>query len=254
MKYAIIMGATSGIGEALAVLLAKKHHHLLLIGQNYEKLLSLKEELKNDVDIKILVVDLTKDYHQVINYVEEQTLEIELLCNNAGIGDYGSFLDGDLEKYQKIMQLNMESVVGLCYDFGHYFMKQKEGTIINISSTGAFVPGPYMALYYASKAFITSFSEALYYELKPTVDVLWVAPGPTKSNFLVTSSRNGENLTKHIKQDDPSKVAKTIYQTWKKKKMGAVVGLKNKLAIFSLRFISRKTAGKIVKKIQIKRK
>lgn len=188
MTTALITGASMGIGETFARELASRQTNLVLVARSQDKLDNLATELSNKYHIKTTVIaqDLTTTaaVQAVFDTVQAQDLTIDLLINNAGFGDYGAFSDRSLSKMMEMVQLNIAAVVQLTGLFLPLMQKRKDGAIINVSSIAAFQPIPYMSVYAASKAFILSFSEALWAENKGLgVRVLVVCPGPTESEF-----------------------------------------------------------------------
>lgn len=257
-NYTLITGCTSGIGKSLAYVFASKKHNLILVSRTEDKLNKLKEELieKYNIDVFIICKDLLNSGvgKEIFEIITINKLNIDILVNNAGIGMYGEFLETDILKINNIIDLNIKTLVELSYHFGNFFKAKLEGTIINIASTGAFVPGPYMSCYYASKAFVLSFSEALSLELsKYNINVCCVCPGPTKTEFFEKSCDGKYDLLKNVKYMDSMDVANFIYDSYLKKKVVAIPGFKNKLGIFATRFISRKMTRNILLNIQEKR-
>lgn len=257
-NYTLITGCTSGIGKSLAYEFASHKHNLILVSRNEQKLLDLKDEILNkyDVDVFIICKDLLEPNasKNIFDIIMQNKLNIDVLCNNAGVGMFGDFFDTDLFEINNLLTLNINALVELTHYIGQFFKAKKEGTIINIASTGAFVPGPYMSCYYASKAFVLSFSEAIAMELeKDNIHVCCVCPGSTKTEFFNKISKNNVDLLKNIKAMESEEVAKFIYKSYLKKKVVSIPGFKNNIAIFATRFISRKLSRKIMYNIESKR-
>jgi uncharacterized protein len=188
MTTALITGASSGIGETFARELAAKKTDLILVARSQDKLDQLATELSSKYQIKtsVIVQDLTKAQagRLVFDRVQGQNLTVDLLINNAGLGDYGAFGDRPLSKQMAMVQLNISAVVELTGLFLPLMQQKKAGAIINVSSIAGFQPIPYMSVYAATKAFILNFSEALWAENKDLgVKILAVCPGPTESEF-----------------------------------------------------------------------
>lgn len=189
MKTALITGASSGIGEKFARELAAKKTDLVLVARSQDKLEKLATELSKtyQVQVEVIVQDLTETAagQSVFNQIQEKGLIIDLLINNAGFGDYGAFCDRPLSKQMAMVQLNISAVVELTGLFLPAMQQRGSGAVINISSIAGFQPIPYMSVYAATKAFILSFSEALWAENKDRgVKILAVCPGPTESEFF----------------------------------------------------------------------
>lgn len=255
-EVVVITGATSGIGLELTHLMAKSAP-LCLIGRSKEKLekLTLLLSEKYPGPFYYIVKDLSKENaaYEVFTTFKEKGLTPSILYNNAGIGDYEYFLDSDITKQQSIINVNIKALMELCYYFGNEMKKKQKGVIVNVASIGAYTPGPLMATYYASKAFVLSFSLAISEEFKKeNVIVKVVSPGPTNTAFFEKANSNCDMMA-HIKPSDPSLVAKAIFDFTFKKGTTLVVGFKNKLGVLGLRFITLKKASKIVMNIQKKR-
>lgn len=188
MGTALITGASSGIGEIFARQLAAKNINLVLVARSRDKLNELAEELnsKYQVQVDTIVQDLTEVAagQVVFDAVQGKGLEIDLLVNNAGFGDYGNFSDRPLSKQMGMIQLNVAAVVELTGLFLPPMQQRRSGAIINVSSIAGFQPIPYMSVYAATKAFVLNFSEALWAENKELgVKILALCPGPTESKF-----------------------------------------------------------------------
>ncbi len=254
-EYVLITGCTSGIGRSLAFEFAKHGHNLFLVSRSIDKLKEVKNEINIDykVDIHVLAIDLTYENAHKIIYDEmiKEKMNVNCLCNNAGMGVYGEFVDGDLVKINQLLQLNITFITNLTYLYAKLFKAKKEGNILNIASTGGFVPGPYMSCYYASKAYVLSFTEAIAMELKKSnVNVCCICPGPTKTDFFEKACDYKYNLLKNINAMNSDDVAKVAYKSLYKKKIVAIPGLKNKLGIWGVKLMPRKMTRKILYNIQ----
>lgn len=187
-KYTLITGATSGIGYEMAKIMASKGHHLILVARNMEKLEEIKSLLKGDFDIKVvvLVADLSNVEEAIDLYdrVKELKLHVEYLINNAGIGDYGNFIEMNMMKDLKMIELNVFSVLALTKLFAKDMVLNKHGSIMNIASLLSFLPFPYYSVYSATKSFVLAFSETVNAELQGTgVMVKALCPGPIDTAF-----------------------------------------------------------------------
>jgi short-subunit dehydrogenase len=193
MTFTLITGASSGIGEAFARRLASENHNLVLVARSEEKLRALCDELKakHHVDCRYFAIDLL-DFEadvELFERTEESGLEIDWLINNAGFGSSGDFASLDLEKELEIIDLNVSALVALTHRYLQKMRERKRGTIINVSSAAGFQPIPFMATYAASKAFVSSFSEAIAEENRPFgIRILALCPGSTKTNFFEASN------------------------------------------------------------------
>lgn len=189
MPTALITGASGGIGAAFAVELAKRQHNLILVARSEAKLQQLAAQVQEEFNIlvEIIVQDLTAlgATNAVFEAVTEKGWTVDLLVNNAGFGDYGAFADRPLAKQVEMVQLNIVALVELSHLFLSGMRQRKSGSIINVGSIAAFGPMPYLSIYAASKAFVLSFSEALWAENKDLgIRVLALCPGPTESDFF----------------------------------------------------------------------
>jgi uncharacterized protein len=189
MSTALITGASSGIGKAFAQQLAARNTNLVLVARSEEKLYQLTKELAENshIHIEVIVKDLTEPHaaQAVFDAIQAKGLTIDLLINNAGFGDYGDFASSEGEKQVKIVQLNILALVDLTHKFLPLMRQRQSGSIINVSSITAFQPMPYLSVYAASKAFIVSFSQALWAENRPYgIRVLVTCPGPIETNFF----------------------------------------------------------------------
>jgi short-subunit dehydrogenase len=189
MPTALITGASGGIGAAFAAELAKRQHNLILVARSEAKLQQLAAQLQQEfkISVEIIVQDLTAPgaTNTVFNTVVQKGWTVDLLVNNAGFGDYGAFADRPLAKQVEILQLNIVALVELSHLFLSGMRERRSGSIINVASLAAFQPMPYLSIYAATKAFVLSFSEALWAENKDFgVRVLALCPGPTESDFF----------------------------------------------------------------------
>lgn len=188
MKTALITGASRGIGFELAKVLARHQYRLILVSRDTVMLKEARHKLISEfnADVIILPKDLAIENAalEIYNVLESQNVIVDVLVNNAGVGDWGEFKNVDYAKISRMLHLNIVALTELTRLFLKGMTERREGRILNISSLAAFLPGPYMAMYYASKAYVKSFSQALADELKSTgVTVTAVCPGLTKTGF-----------------------------------------------------------------------
>ncbi|MCC5646958.1 SDR family oxidoreductase [Nostoc sp. CHAB 5824] len=193
MPTALITGASSGIGKAFAQELAARKTNLVLVARSEEKLSQLAKQLQEQhkIQVDVIVKDLTEPNaaSAVFDATKVKGLTIDLLINNAGFGYYGDFAEADGEKQVKIVQLNILALVDLTHKFLPLMRQRRSGSIINVSSITAFQPIPYLSVYAASKAFILSFSEALWAENSQYgVRILVTCPGPIETNFFAEAN------------------------------------------------------------------
>lgn len=255
MKNAVLItGPTSGIGFELTKIFVEKGFNLILVGRNKEKLEELVKGLKEENEYQIVVAELSSP--ESIGKIVEQVKnhEIEILVNNAGFGLYGEFLETNLDKELQMIQVNISSLTALCKMILPSMIKRKRGKILNIASTAAFQPGPLMAVYYATKAYVLHFSEAIAEELCGSgVTVTALCPGPTESGFQKEAKMDSsiEVLQKRNVMDAKT-VAKMGFDALMRGKVIEVAGIKNKITSEIVRFMPRSVVRKIVKRIQRK--
>ena len=186
--YTLITGASSGIGLEMAKIFASQKSDLILVARSKGALEQLATELKAayGVNAEVLVFDLnqTDSPRKIFATVEAKGWQVHTLVNNAGFGDHAAFAEEDWSRIQSMVQVNITALLELTHLFLPKMKQVNAGNILNVASTAAFQPGPFMAVYYASKAFVLSFSEALHEELSDTeVHVSALCPGPTESGF-----------------------------------------------------------------------
>ncbi|MDE5856041.1 MAG: SDR family oxidoreductase, partial [Anaeroplasmataceae bacterium] len=253
MKTVLITGATGGIGNELCKVFAQHQYNLILVGRNEIKLLSLKEELEKQYLIQVdsILADLSLPNAGQIVYEEtiKKNLKIDILCNVAGLGVYGDFLTQGLENHKELLSVNLNTVLELCHYFGNMMKKEGYGKIINIASISAFFPGPYMATYYASKAYILSFSIALAKELQPYgVGVSVVCPGVIPTEFYPKAEADLKHsyLLKRMPLENPKVLAKIIYKKAMHNKLIIKNGIINRIYIFLSLFLPLRIKASIV--------
>ena len=193
MKFTLITGASSGIGEAFARKLAEEKHNLVLVARSETKLHELCDELmlQHKITAHYVALDLTEFEadKKLFEETERHGYEVEWLINNAGFGSMGDFAELDLERELEMISLNIMALVALTHRYLQKMRQRKSGVIVNVSSTASFQAIPFMATYAATKAFVTSFSEAIAEENRPfNITVTAVCPGPTDTGFFAASS------------------------------------------------------------------
>ncbi|MDJ0519151.1 MAG: SDR family oxidoreductase [Trichodesmium sp. MO_231.B1] len=255
MKTALITGASSGIGETFAQELAVRKTNLVLVARSEDKLQKLANKLHTQYQIQtdVIVQDLTSPAatKSVFEVVLQKELTIDLLVNNAGFGDYGNFAERSLEKQINMIQLNITALVELTHLFLPGMQQRKSGGIINVASIGGFQPLPYMSVYGATKAFVLSFSEALWAENQDSgVKILALCPGPTESDFFQRAefpTSTGE--TSKQKLTSAQEVVQDALQALEKKQSNIVTGgLLNQVIVNTSRFFPRETLASLVEK------
>ncbi len=241
-RIALITGASAGIGAQFAELCAERGCDLILVARDEARLAAVAERVRaRGAKAEILPADLSQPGVEasIAERVEAKGLVVEYLVNNAGFGSGGEFLDLPIEKELGAIAVNCSALVALCHRFGQGMRARGSGRILNIASTAAFQPGPYLATYYATKAFVLSFSEALASELKGTgVTVTCSCPGPVATEF---AQRAGIGDTALMKRNVASAawVALDAYRAMMDGKVVRVNGVVNWLLAFSVRFAPR---------------
>ena len=193
MPTALITGASNGIGKSFAEKLAARNTNLIIVARSEDKLNALAQQLQQqyNIQVEVIVKDLseTSAPQEILDAVQAKGLSVDMLINNAGFGDYGEFAQTDCDRQIEMIQLNNIALVALTHKFLPQMRERASGSIINVSSIAAYQPMPYLSIYAASKAFVRSFSEALWAENRQYgVRVLAVCPGPTETNFFVAAN------------------------------------------------------------------
>jgi short-subunit dehydrogenase len=241
MKTTLITGASSGIGEAFARALAARGHSLLLVSRSEEKLMTLCSELGRirSIHCQHVALDLSKPESPAQLFAETQKrgLEIHLLINNAGFGSMGEFATLDLERELNMIDLNVRSLVDMTYRFLAPMREQKDGAIINVASTAGFQAVPFMATYAATKAFVLSFSEALWEENRSFgVEVMALCPGVTETGFFEASRMQKPPARTSQTAEE---VVDTALRGLSRRRSSIVSGWPNKLMVETERFVPR---------------
>lgn len=238
MSYALITGASKGIGKAIAFELAAKGYNLALVARSEDLLQQVSEEIKMKakVEIKYLAADLSEPSaaQRVFDWTKENGVAISILVNNAGYGLSGLFESYPLEQHLAMLQVNCTTLVQLTYLFLPQLKQQKDAHILNISSSAAYQAVPYLSLYAASKVFVLSFSRGIRYELRKTsVNVTCVCPGSTDTDFAVRA-QVGEKAMKTAQKvnQTPEQVGRTAVKAMFNKKAEVITGAINKLGGF----------------------
>jgi short-subunit dehydrogenase len=257
MKAALITGASSGIGLELAHVMAKEKHNLVLVARSIDKLNTLADELTKTYGIKVQTykADLSniKEIENLYQQTQNDDIEVSYLINNAGFGEYGNFIENDWEKLNSMMQLNMISLVQLTSLYSKNMVSSKFGKIMNVASTAAFQPVPYMAIYAATKSFVLSFSEAIASELKEHgITVTALCPGMTQTGFMEAANMEDTKFLDKAKSSmaTSEEVAEYGYEAMMKGKTVAVHGMVNAIMAQSSRFLPRNLVTTIAKKVQ----
>ena len=250
-EYILITGATSGIGREFVKLFASDGYNIVLTSTSKELLDKDKKDLeKKYKDIKVYTIakDLSKmnSAKEIYEELNKENINVSVLINNAGFGYFGKLTDSDIDKNNALMSVNVDALVNLSYYFGKDMAKRKNGKILNVGSIAAFQGGPYMATYYASKAFVVSFSEALREELRgDNVTVTCLCPGPTRTNFEKTANLQKSYMFKKMDTCSAEYVARIGYNALMKGKSLVTSGFSNKVVVFLTRLSPRILNAKV---------
>ncbi|MBX9915563.1 MAG: SDR family oxidoreductase [Pseudomonadaceae bacterium] len=253
-RYALITGASSGIGLALAEALARRGRNLILVARQRDALESIACELTQRFGVEVLfsACDLSEPL-QLSGLLQELELadrQIELLINNAGIGTAGSFLKQDWSREQQLIEVNILALTRLCHAIGQRMLQQGGGQILNVASVASFQPGPWMSNYYASKAFVLSFSEGLREELKEHgIRVSVLCPGPTRSAFFRNAQMKSSRLEQSSLMMSCEEVALITVQALEKNRAIIIPGWRNKLMAYWPRLVPRALVRRLVGKV-----
>ncbi|HET7733342.1 MAG TPA: SDR family oxidoreductase [Paludibacter sp.] len=251
-KTALITGASSGLGTEFARIHASKGGNLVLVARSKDKMETLQTELQNQfgVSVHVIAKDLSEQSapKAIFDEMKSKKIRIDYLINNAGFGDFGDFVESDWEKQLQMINLNITALTYLTRLFLPDMVANKSGRILNVASTAAFQPGPTMSIYFASKAFVLSFSEAIANELSGTgVTVTALCPGATETGFKQAASLDSSNLFKGNGIATSLEVAEFGYKSMKAGKTVAVHGFVNSLMAQSVRFAPRKIVTAIAR-------
>ena len=247
----MITGASNGLGVEFAKIHAAKGDNLVLVARGKDKMNLLKAEIEKRHNVSVLVIgrDLSEPAaaKTIFNELKTQKIKVDYLINNAGFGDFGNFENSNWEKQLQMINLNITALAYFTRLFLPDMIKNKYGKIMNVASTAAFQPGPSMSVYFATKAFVLSFSEAIANELKGTdVTVTALCPGATATGFKTAASLDNSNLFKGTIATSKS-VADFGYKAMMKGKTVVIHGLMNKIMVFSVRFAPRKLVTAITR-------
>lgn len=251
METVLITGASRGIGAEFARLFAKKGCNLILVARTKADLQKVKQEVQTDSNsVLAIAADLTKPnaIKNLYEAIAKEKLVVDTLINNAGFGDFAYFADADIEKQESMIQLNITALTKMA----HYFLLQRnaqeESFILNVASVAGLFPGPKMSVYFATKAYVLSFSQALAQELqRANVTVTCLCPGMTQSDFHKVA--HNENAESHLtKYPTAAQVAEFGIKSLESKKRVAVHGFSNKLATVLAKLLPSKIITAMVEK------
>lgn len=253
-KVAFITGASKGIGLEIARIHAAHGDDLVLIARSLHDLQGIKTGFENEYPVKVTII--AKDLsvagaaEEVFNEIKQRNIDVDYLVNNAGFGDYGYFADTDWDRYSAMINLNISALTELCHLFISDWQGQKAGKILNIASTAAFQPGPKMAVYFATKAYVLSFSQAIGREVKKEgITVTAFCPGPTHTNFMDDSQMIVSKMVAGHKLPTPEEVAQCAYKAMMRGKSVAIHGTMNRILANLNRFVPRSWSTAVTDKL-----
>jgi uncharacterized protein len=253
IKTALITGSSEGIGFEFAKIFAEQGNNLVLVSRNKSRLDEIKKEFAEKY--KIMVYDIAIDLSgpgsamEIYNELKNRDISVQYLINNAGMGDFSLFAQSDWNRQERMINLNIGALTHLTRLFLPEMIARGEGRIINVASTASFQPGPTMAVYFASKAYVLSFSEALNEEVRNTgITVTALCPGSTESRFH-SKAIEGRSL-KERRLTPAREVAEYGYRSMLKGKSVAIPGFKNRVMAAVVRFLPRDFVVRVARKIQ----
>ena len=252
MNTALITGASGGLGEEFAKLLAAEKWNLILVARSKDKLDALKSDLEKTHSITVQVIDLDLSLPHATETLMKQigNQDIDLLINNAGFGDFGLFQDANPVRIRQMIDLNVGALTDLTRAILPKMTARKTGKILNVASTAAFQPGPLMTVYYATKAYVLNFSLALSNELQGTgITVTCLCPGPTRTGFATNAHMGKSKLFKRKIMSAAEVVSIGLRACMQGKEL-VIPGQTNLFGTFMTRFVSRAFAAKIARSMQ----
>lgn len=277
METVLITGASSGIGYELAKIYAENRYNLVITARRRGNLENLRKEIqeKADSDVKVTVIEkdlsMNNAAKELYDEIKSRNIEVDILINNAGIGIFKEFLEysgSDVERNDRLINLNIKAVVEMTKLFLDDMMRKGKVQIMNVASIAAFQPGPLMSTYYASKAFVLSFTEAVKEEvsvkmrkdgltareISEKLKISVLCPGPTDTEFEKSSNLDESSLFSRMKTMKAEKVAQAAFKKFRKGKTVIITGQLNKIAVFGVKFLPRSWVVKMAGKLQEKKK
>jgi short-subunit dehydrogenase len=254
-QVVLITGASGGIGAELAKVAAAHGHDLVLVARDLGPLQTLAGALtkRHNNTVRVVSKDLSgpQAAQQLFDELQASGIVVDLLINNAGFGLYGQFWHSDTARTLDMLHVNVVTLTHLCRLFLPQMIERGRGRVLNVASIAAFQPGPMMAVYYASKAYVLSFSEALANELKGSgVTMTALCPGLTRTRFAQRAGLDLSRLFRWVPVSDPQRVAIVGYRAMMRGKTTAIPGVMSRLVAFSTRFAPRGLAAAVVRAMQ----
>jgi uncharacterized protein len=254
-QTALVTGASAGIGVDLAECFARDGYDLILTARSEGALAEVANRLAGEHGVKTHVIAQDLGAHgggsALAAAIAQRGLNVDVVVNNAGYGHAGALTSSDLQTRLGMIDLNVRSLVELTYLYWDRMLQNKRGGVLNVASTAAFQPGPLMANYYASKAYVLSFSEAMWEEARGTgVHVSCLCPGPTVSKFRERAGTGKTRLAQASKVMGSAPVARMGYEAWRRNQRVKVTGGRNAFQAGLVKYIPRETLLKMVRNIQ----
>jgi short-subunit dehydrogenase len=254
-QTALVTGASAGIGVDLAECFARDGYDLILAARSEGALTEVANRLASAHGVKATAIAVDLGAHgggsTLANAIAQRGLNVDVVVNNAGYGHAGALTSSDLQTQLGMIDLNVRALVELTYIYWDRMLANKRGGVLNVASTAAFQPGPLMANYYASKAYVLSFSEAMWEEARGTgVHVSCLCPGPTVSKFRERAGTGKTRLAQASKAMESMPVARAGYEAWKRNKRVIVTGSRNAFQAGLIKYLPRETVLKIVRNVQ----
>jgi short-subunit dehydrogenase len=252
-KYALITGATSGIGYELARLFAKDKYNLVIVARNEAELAEKAIEFtgENDIEVVTIVKDLSEPNapFELYDEIKAKGIQVDVLVNNAAQGQYGKFVETDIQRELEMIRLNIVGYLVLTKMFLKEMVIRNDGKILQVASIGGKLPGPMQSVYHATKAFIVSHTDAVVNELKDTgVTITALLPGPTDTDFFNKADMEDTKMVQEGSLSDPAKVAKDGYDALMNGDASVISGLKNKIQVGMANILPDNVAAKQVEK------
>ncbi len=258
MSYALITGASKGIGKAFAELLARKKYNLLLVARTETLLGQIAAELRNKsgVQVEFLALDLSQpdSPRKIAEWIQTNNFDVNILINNAGYGLWGNFAEISLQDQNEMITVNISAMINLTYLLMPLLRLQKQAYILNVCSTAAYQAVPTLTVYAAAKSFVLLFSRGLRQELKKTsVSVTCLSPGPTKTNFVERAKMfHMQNLSNKMSMS-PEHVASIGVSGMLKKKAEIIPGLTNQLSVMATRIAPKSLVEQVAGGLYVKK-
>lgn len=254
-QTALVTGGSGGIGLELAKVFARNGFDLVLIARNRDNLEAAAGQLEGKFDVKahVFAADLARPDapERIFDFLHNEEIQIDVLVNNAGLGIMGEFADTELARELKMIQVNIAALTHLTKLFLPGMIKRRSGRVLNVASTAAFQPGPLMAVYYATKAYVLSFSQALSEELRNSgVTVTVLCPGPTQTDFFEGAKMTNSRLLTTFGMADAADVAKYGFDAMMHNKRVAIPGFRNKIIAQANRLAPRALSAKLARMAQ----